>query len=110
MLIFFSSPTIKDYLATIAEQVSDEEFQGFCKQRTDHDRILYCWTLPALHRTMKSFRPAYRPKSADESMQRRQQGNEAFKEKDYRNALVLYNQSVVYAPYSKFDANKSTAA
>ena len=56
---------------------------------------------------MKSFRPAYRPKSADESIQRREQGNESFKAKDYRKALVLYNQSVVYAPYST-KTNEST--
>lgn len=50
---------------------------------------------------MKSFRPAYRSKSAQESIQRRQQGNEVFKQKDYRKALVFYNQAVIYAPYSK---------
>ena len=99
LLLIFSF--LKEYLASIVEKVSPEEFEGFGQQRTDRDRIYYCWTLPALHATMKSFRPAYRGKSADESIQRRQQGNESFKEKDYRRALVLYNQSVVYAPYSK---------
>lgn len=87
-------------MSAIVDQVSDEEFEGFSKQRTDRDRIVYCWTLPALHKTMKSFRPSYRGKSADESIKRREQGNEAFREKDYRKALVMYNQSVVYAPYS----------
>ncbi|XP_046652353.1 SET and MYND domain-containing protein 4-like [Daphnia pulicaria] len=90
----------KDYLSAIVDQVSDEEFEGFTKQQTDRDRVVYCWTLPALHKTMKSFRPSYRGKSADESIKRREQGNEAFREKDYRKALVMYNQSVVYAPYS----------
>lgn len=55
---------------------------------------------------MKSFRPAYRSKSAEESNQRRQQGNEVFKAKDYYKALVFYNQSVIYAPYSKYCENR----
>lgn len=99
----------KDYLASIVDQVSEEEFQEFSKQQTDYDRIRYCWTLPALHKTMKSFRPSYRGKSADDSAKRREQGNEAFKEKDYRKALVMYNQSVAYAPYSSL-LEKTTLA
>ena len=90
----------KDYLATIAEQVSPEEFEGFCLQKSNRQKFLYCWTLPAIHRVLPAVRPAYRMKNTEESIKRRQQGNQHFQEGEYRESLILYNQSVLHAPYS----------
>lgn len=91
----------KDYLATVAEQVSPEEFESFCQQKSDRQKFLYCWTLPAVHRVLPAVRPAYRMKNTEESIKRRQQGNQSFQQGEYRESLILYNQSVIQAPYSQ---------
>lgn len=92
----------QDYLATIADEVTPEQYEEFATKKTDRDRILYCWTLPALHKVLPAIRPVYKAKSAEESLHKRETGNEAFKAKDYFKALNLYNQSVIYAPYSNY--------
>lgn len=89
-------------MATIADEVTQEQYDDFATKKTDTDRIMYCWTLPALHKVMPALRPIYKAKSAEESLQRRESGNEAFKAKDYLKALNSYNQSVIHAPYSKY--------
>lgn len=91
---------LQDYVATVSEKITPEELEGFARQKTDMDRVTYCWTLPALHETMKTIRPSFHAKSTEESIKRRTAGNDAFQDKDYRRALILYNQSVIHAPYS----------
>ena len=90
----------KDYLATITDQISPDEFEEFGRKKTDEERILYVWTLKAFHSIMNNFEPIYKTKSAEESRNRREQGNAAFKNKEYKQALTFYSQSVIHAPYS----------
>ena len=89
----------KDYLATIADEMSDEQFEQFKQADTDEKRILYMWTLEAFHKAMAEIKPVYKGKSSHESNQRREQGNSAFKNRDFKMALAFYNQSVIYSPY-----------
>ena len=93
---------IKDSLSQLKKDVSDAEMEAFAKQKCDRNRLLYCWTLPAVHRAAPGARPVFRAKTALEALNRRHQGNDAFKDKNYTKALFFYNQSVIFAPFSKY--------
>ena len=91
-----------DFLASVADKVTTQELEGFCNQQNDQDRIIYCWSLLVSHQVMPPIRPVFRPKSSEESVIRRQKGNEAFQNKDYKTSLSFYNQSVIFAPCGNF--------
>lgn len=91
----------KDYLINVTEQITPDEFEEFSRKNKDHDRVLFIWTLSAYHTTLKRVQPIYRTKSSEESRIRRETGNVAFKNKEYKSALFSYSQSVIYASYGK---------
>ena len=92
---------IKDVLIQLKKDVGEAEMEAFTRQKCDRDRLLFCWTLPAVHLVVPAVRPIFRAKTALEALNRRHQGNDAFKIKDYTKALFFYNQSVIFAPCSK---------
>ena len=90
----------KDYLKSIADQVTESQFLHFMNLKSDRLRIEYLCGLEALQASQVTR--LFRSKSAQEADQFRQKGNEAFRAGDLNTALNCYNQSVIFAPQSNF--------
>ena len=68
----------------------------FAKLETDEERVLFCTMLNKIdHMVVK---PVFKPKSADVAKTKRNEGNEAFQKKRYKQAAMLYTVSAVKSP------------
>ncbi|KAK4311765.1 hypothetical protein Pmani_016759 [Petrolisthes manimaculis] len=90
------------YVEQINEQVSENFLHKFGKLKTDEQRILTIWGVKPIH-TLK-LQSFYRQKSREFSEGRRADGNKAFQNKNYDQALFLYSQAVMRAPHNQGDS------
>lgn len=86
----------KDYYTSVRKSVQNDQFNEFCKLKSDESRVRFLLKLPSVHDIdIKSF---YKGKSEREALERKEAGNKAFIHKNNLEALKLYSQAVVKAP------------
>ncbi|XP_050691384.1 SET and MYND domain-containing protein 4-like isoform X2 [Eriocheir sinensis] len=90
------------YVEQIDEQVSEDFLAKFGKLKTDEARFRKMWEIKPIH-TLK-VQSFYKEKSRQVSEERRADGNKAFQNKKYQQALILYSQAVMRAPYDEGDS------
>lgn len=89
------------YVEQINEQVSEQFLEKFGKLSSDEERFRKIWEVKPIH-TLK-VQSFYKGKSREVSENRRADGNKAFQNKKYQQALILYSQAVMRAPHSDGD-------
>ena len=70
----------------------------FGRLRTDEERISFGLNLACIHDVM-IVEPCFKPKSAPESNRLRNEGNKLYQKNSYHEALKVYSNSVVNAPF-----------
>ncbi|CAG0891243.1 unnamed protein product [Cyprideis torosa] len=102
----------KDYVANIIKSLKKEEVEKFSQLKTDRDRILFLYDVPAAHEIrIGNF---YFHKNSIDCEKKRKAGNDMFAKGKYPEAILMYNHCIMKAPpdnenYSLALANRSAA-
>ncbi|XP_042225909.1 SET and MYND domain-containing protein 4-like [Homarus americanus] len=89
----------KHYMEQIDAQVSQDYLHKFGQLKNNEARIIKTWAVKPIH-TLK-VQSFYKHKSREVSESRRTDGNKAYQEKKYQQALLNYSQAVMRAPYDE---------
>lgn len=76
--------------------------------RSDEERVSFGLSLACVHNVI-TVKPCFKPKSALESVQLRNEGNKLFQKKCYHEALEVYSCSVLNAPIVSHGSELSLA-
>ncbi|XP_063881235.1 SET and MYND domain-containing protein 4-like isoform X2 [Scylla paramamosain] len=89
------------FVEQISAHVSEQFLEKFGKMKDDDERFRKIWEVKPIH-TLKvtSF---FKQKSREVSEKRRNDGNKAFQDKKYQQALIAYSQAVMRAPHHDGD-------
>ena len=82
--------------------------ENFKCLNTNFDRFRFIWTPSAVHSDIDRLleKKHYDPKDSSKSQQCRYQGNDEFKKHNFRDALILYTQSIRFAYNPKLKTAK----
>jgi len=93
--------------ASMVTSANPDLMSQFNKADTDEERVYFCTLLAKVdHFTVK---PIYKQKCAEAAKQKRNEGNEAYSNKRYKQAKMLYTVSAVKAPQTGNDESLAYA-
>lgn len=88
----------KNYHVDVLRELTDADLNRLASCRDNTERFDLVQSLPCLNKRRLPVECISRQKSLLEARNQRLQGNEAFKQKELRQALSFYNAAVLNAP------------
>lgn len=79
----------------------------FKKLESDEERVLYCSMLNKVDHMI--VKPIFKQKNLEMAKSKRNEGNEAFQKKRYKQAMMLYTMSAMKSPYNGNKADETLA-